>query len=99
MATSRAEIQRRYRKRKKAKDGKKYLEKETKRIKKYYVKTTDLNPRKLEQRRERTRNCMRRKRQEEKEAAKRYSNSQQNQELNSQEQTDKQNTPVIVQSP
>ena len=94
MAISRAEIQRRYRDRKKAKEGKKYLEKETKRVKKYYEETTDLNPCKLEQRRERTNNCMRRKRQEEKEAAKRYSNSQQNQELNSQEQTDKQNTPV-----
>ena len=45
MAKSRAEIQKAYRERQKLKKGQAFLKKETARVKKYYIKTADLNKR------------------------------------------------------
>ena len=62
MGKTRAEVQKAYRERKKAKEGSDYLRKETERVKGYYKPTTELESRKLNKRREKIRNCMRRKR-------------------------------------
>lgn len=70
MGKSRAEIQRSYRQRKKLKEGKKYLEKESERVKKYYKPTTELTPQALKKRRARIRKCMERSRKEMKEKEK-----------------------------
>ncbi|KAL4223329.1 hypothetical protein ACF0H5_016800 [Mactra antiquata] len=56
------------RERKKAKDGKSYLNKENERVKTYYKPTTDIGPNKLRIRRERIRKCMQRLRQRQREA-------------------------------
>lgn len=63
MAKSRGEIQKAYRERKKAKEGSKYLKKETERVKRYYKPTTEITPAKLKIRRQRVRDCMRKMRQ------------------------------------
>lgn len=52
------------------------------------MNTTELNPRKLAQRRERTRNCMRKRRLSEKEATERNHHSEREQKYKSQEQSD-----------
>jgi hypothetical protein len=67
MGKCRAEIQRAYRERKKAKEGRNYLKKETERVKSYYKPTTEIGPNKLKTRRERVRKCMQRLRQNQKE--------------------------------
>jgi len=51
MALSRAEIQRRYRERKKNTNGEAYMQKERKRKRKSYVRIADLNERELKKRR------------------------------------------------
>lgn len=63
MPKSRGEIQKAYRERKKAKEGSKYLKKETERVKRYYKPTTEITPAKLKIRRQRVRDCMRKMRQ------------------------------------
>ncbi|CAG2223343.1 unnamed protein product [Mytilus edulis] len=62
MGKSRAEIQKAYRDRKKEKDGNAYLQKERERVKRYYVDTSALSKKKLEQRRTKIRQCMAKKR-------------------------------------
>lgn len=63
MAKSRAEIQKAYRERKKAREGQTYKDKETARVKKYYKPTVSLTKTQLNDRRRRTRRAMRRLRQ------------------------------------
>ena len=53
MGKSRAEIQRDYRERKKLKEGRQYLDRESERVKKYYKPSAELSRRDLRQRRER----------------------------------------------
>ena len=65
MGKSRAEVQRAYRERKKAKEGELYLTKERQRVKKYYVPTNSLPKKNLKERREKIRDCMRQKRMKE----------------------------------
>ena len=62
MPKSRAAIQKVYRERKKATEGENYLKKETKRVKTYYRPTTDIATHKLNKRREKIKECMRKKR-------------------------------------
>lgn len=69
MGKSRAEIQKAYRERKKAKEGHGYLRRETERVKRYYKPTTELGPHKLRKRRERIRKCMQQLRQKLKQQA------------------------------
>ncbi|KAJ8301685.1 hypothetical protein KUTeg_020672 [Tegillarca granosa] len=75
MGKSRAEIQRSYRERQKLKEGKKYLEKESERVKKYYKPPTELTPQALKKRRARIRKCMERRRKEMNEKEKRNHDS------------------------
>lgn len=70
---SNAERQKRYRERKKAKEGYSFLKKEVQRVKKYYVPTSELTSRSLSKRRKRIKESMRRHRQRANE------NTQQNQ--------------------
>lgn len=67
MPKSQAEIQKSYRERKKAKEGRKYLKRETERVKTYYKPTTEITPAQLKIRRQRVRGCMEKKRKERKE--------------------------------
>ena len=62
MPKSRAEIQKAYMERKKATEGKNYLKKETKRVKTYYRPTTVTANHKQNKRREKIKECMRKKR-------------------------------------
>ena len=55
MAKTRAEIQKAYRERKKAKEGSAYLDNEVKRVQKYYHRTVNLSKTELEKRREKIR--------------------------------------------
>lgn len=64
MGKTRAEIQKAYRERKKAKEGQVYLNKETERVKRYYKPTKEIGPNRLNVRRERVRMCMQRQRQQ-----------------------------------
>ena len=64
MAKSRAEIQKAYRERQKAKRGNEFLKQEAKRVKTYYVPTAEMSTRKLQKRRERIRKSMKKKRQQ-----------------------------------
>ena len=68
MGKTRGEIQKAYRQRKKAKEGAAYLKKECDRVKTYYKPTTEIGPVKLRSRRERVRNCMRKKRMQSRQA-------------------------------
>jgi len=68
MGKTRGEIQKAYRQRKKAKEGTAYLKKEFDRVKTYYKPTTEIGPVKLRSRRERIRNCMRKKRMQSRQA-------------------------------
>jgi len=60
---SNAERQKRYRERKKEKEGEEYLKREVQRVKRYYVPTTELSDRSLSKRRKKIRQCMRKHRQ------------------------------------
>ena len=62
MPKSRAEIQKAYRERKKATEGQNYLKKETIRVKGYYKPTSEIPTHKLNERREKIKECMRKKR-------------------------------------
>ena len=62
MGKSRAEIQKAYRERKKAKLGSVYLEKEVQRVQKYYKPTCSLRQSELQDRRERVRESVRKHR-------------------------------------
>ncbi|MES9883292.1 MAG: hypothetical protein ABW185_20700 [Sedimenticola sp.] len=62
MGKSRAEIQKAYRERKKASEGRNYLRKETNRVKKYYVPTVELPKKTLKRRRDAIKLCMQKKR-------------------------------------
>lgn len=61
---SNAEKQKRYRARKKAREGEQYLKNEVQRVKKYYVPTSELSTRSLSNRRRRIKECMRKHRRE-----------------------------------
>jgi len=66
MAKSRSQIQKEYRERKKLKEGDGYLKKETERVKRYYVPTSELSDRKLMKRRKKVRRAMRKTREKKK---------------------------------
>lgn len=68
VAVSNAEKQKRYRARKRAREGENYLKNEVQRVKKYYVPTSELSTRSLSNRRRRIRECMRKHRKESKDS-------------------------------
>jgi len=66
MGKTQAEIQKAYRERKKLKEGSKYLEKESQRVKAYYVPTANLKRKDAKERREKTRQYVNKYRQKKK---------------------------------
>ena len=55
MGNPKAQVQKEYRERKKRQEGESFLEKKRKRVKKYYVKTSDLTTKERKEQRKSTR--------------------------------------------